>query len=66
MLQEHSPANQPQTATFYAIKINGVITSRSFPDRAMAFSQIQNLSESQKNIAEIVAVTADGREMLFG
>lgn len=66
MLQEHNNISQPQTTTFYAIKINGVITSRPFPDRGMAHAQIQNLSESQQHIAEIVAVTSDGREMLFG
>jgi len=66
MLQEHTHSSQPQPQTFYAIKLNGVITSRPFPDRAMAFAQIQNLSESQQPIAEIVSVTADGHEMLFG
>ena len=62
MLQTQENNNQ----VFYAVKVNGLITSKAFPDRNMASVQIQNLSESQQFMAQIVPVTSTGQEMLFG
>lgn len=51
---------------YYAIKVNGVIISKSFTDSGTAETFKQTLTESQKQSATIVPVTESGKEILFG
>lgn len=50
----------------YVIKVNGVAISSPFGDRTVAEMARNNLPEEQKVLAEVVAVTTDGQQVLFG
>ena len=50
----------------YVIKVNGQIVSIPFPSAQLAEAAIANLAEAHQAIAEVVPVTADGREVLLG
>ena len=50
----------------YAVKVHGKICSPSYATIGGAEDMIKLLSEAHQSIAEIVAVTADGKEILFG
>ncbi len=50
----------------YVIMVNGVKISAPFLDRMVAEMAKGNLPEEQKNLAEVVAVTTDGKQVLFG
>jgi len=57
--------------TNYAVKINGVITGTPFSDKMAAeLAKMQILAEANTNntniLAEVVPVTADGKEVLLG
>lgn len=51
---------------FYAVSVNGNICSPKYSTPAGAESQIALLSEAHQSIAEVVPVTADGKQLLFG
>ncbi len=51
---------------YYAVSINGNICSPKYVTPEGAQDQIQLLSESDQAIAEVVSVTADGKQILFG
>ncbi len=51
---------------YYAVLVNGNISSHKFTTPAGAESQISMLSESDQATAEVVPVTYDGKQLLFG
>ena len=50
----------------YVIKVNGAIVSIPFATPQLAEQAITQLSEAQQSLAEVVAVSADGKEILLG
>jgi hypothetical protein len=52
--------------TRYAVKCNGQIVSPPYPTVALAENAMTMLSEVHQSVAEIIPVTADGKEILFG
>ena len=50
----------------YAVKVNGMIVSPPVSSPQQASEKIKLLSEAHQMIAEVVRVTADGKEILFG
>lgn len=50
----------------YVIKANGVIVSIPFNSKILAEQHIENLPQDLRSIAEVVPVTPDGKEILFG
>ena len=52
--------------TKYVIKVNGRIVSIPFSSRMVAQQNVGNLPQEQQIIAEVVAVTPEGKELLFG
>ena len=52
--------------TKYVIKVRGQVVSVPFNTRSVAEQNIGNLPMDQQMIAEVVAVTSDGKEILFG
>lgn len=50
----------------YIIKVNGQVVSIPFNTRQLAELNIGNLPQHQQVIAEIVEVTPEGKELLFG
>jgi hypothetical protein len=54
------------TATYYAIKINGTIIPNKFLSRMVAEQEIYKLPFNEQQLAEIVIITDDGKEVLFG
>jgi len=51
---------------YYAVSVNGNICSPKYTTQSGAESQISLLSESDQTIAEVVPVTYDGKQLLFG
>jgi len=51
---------------YYVVRVNGVAVSTPFNERMMAEMAKNNLPEEQKMIAEVVPVTADGKQLLLG
>ena len=51
---------------FYAVSVNGNICSPKYATPAGAESQISLLSEAHQAIAEVVPVTSEGKQLLFG
>lgn len=52
--------------TLFAIKVNGQTIVTNIPSRSLAEATLFNLPPEQRNLAEIVAVTSDGKSVLFG
>ena len=50
----------------YAVKVNGKIVSQSYLLSSQAQDAIKMLNEEHQAVAEIVQVTVDGKEILFG
>ncbi len=50
----------------YVIMVNGVKISAPFADRLVAEMAMGNLPDEQKLIAEVMAVTTEGKQVLFG
>jgi hypothetical protein len=50
----------------YVLKINGVEVSGKFADKMACEMAKINLPEEQRMLAEVVPVTADGKQVLFG
>lgn len=51
---------------YHALKLNGKLISRPISNVALLEQQRDLLPPDQKNLAEIVPVTEDGKEILFG
>lgn len=52
--------------TKYVIKVHGKIVSVPFISHQLAEAQVAQLSIDQQPFAEIVQITSDGKELLFG
>jgi len=52
--------------TKYAVKVNGEIVSPPYATPGGAEDMIKLLSEAHQSIAEVVPVTPEGKELLFG
>ena len=52
--------------TLFAIKVNGQTIATNIPSRSLAEATLFNLPPDQRNIAEIVPITCDGKTVLFG
>lgn len=50
----------------YVIKVNGNIVSPAFADRMVAEMRKSELPPETQMVAEVVPVTEDGRQVLFG
>lgn len=59
MLTEVSPV-------LYNVLVQGRVVIPNLPSRSIAEGQVFNLPPDQRALAEIVPVTADGRQMLLG
>jgi len=51
---------------YYAVSVNGNICSPKYVTAEGAQDQIKLLSESDQAIAEVVPVTYNGKQLLFG
>lgn len=51
---------------YYVVKVNGVEISTRFNERMMAEMAKNGLPEEQKMLAEVVPVTAEGKQVLLG
>lgn len=50
----------------YVLKVNGIPVSGNFNDKTACEMAKINLPEEQRMIAEVVLVTTDGKQVLFG
>lgn len=50
----------------YVIKVHGKVVSVPFTTHQLAEAQIPNLAVDVQPFAEIVPITAEGKEILFG
>lgn len=50
----------------YIIKVNGIQVGKPQPTMHLAELQLMGLPEDQRILAEIVAITADGKSLLLG
>ena len=51
---------------FYVIKVNGVPVSGVFENATIAEFEKTKLPSETQELAEVVAVTKDGKQVLFG
>ena len=51
---------------YYVIKVNGNVVSQPFTERMVAEMQKSQMPAETQLLAEIVPVTSDGRQVLFG
>lgn len=59
------PINEVEE-TKYVVKVNGAIVSPMYATPHLAEDAVKMLKEEHQAIAEIVPVTANGQEVLFG
>lgn len=50
----------------YVIKVHGKVVSVPFVTHQLAEAQVIHLAADQQPFAEIVAITSEGKEILFG
>ena len=50
----------------FGIKVNGKLINEKYVNRILAEQAKLNLPENERLVAEIVAVTEDGKELLLG
>jgi len=50
----------------YVIKVHGKVVSVPFVTHQLAEAQVAHLSVDQQPFAEIVPITSEGKEILFG
>ena len=51
---------------YYAVRVNGTIVGPKHSSPLLAEAAITHLNEEQQSVAEVVPVTADGKELLLG
>lgn len=54
------------TVMYYAIAVNGKVVSAKFSDRGAAEQARTSLPVEQQNIAEVVTVDSESRQLLLG
>ena len=52
--------------TKFMVKVNGQVIQADIPSRQLAESVVFQLPADQRHVAEIIAVTSDGKTALFG
>lgn len=52
--------------TYYVVRVNGRDVSMRYSNKMMAEQELINLTEAERNVAEVVAITPDGKQVLFG
>jgi len=58
--------NDEVSTVEYILKVNGVPVSGKFTDRTACEMAKLSLPEEQRMLAEVVTVTTDGKQVLFG
>lgn len=53
-------------STMYSVVVQGRVVSTNIPSRTLAEATIFTLPPDQRAVAEIVPVTSDGKQVLFG
>jgi hypothetical protein len=53
------------TSMKFVVKVKGQVRTQPLP-RSLAEAAVANLPANERTLAEIVAVTAEGRELLLG
>jgi len=54
------------TQVFYVVHVNGVAVTPRFTTQQAAEAAKQNLPENQRFLAEVISVTGEGLQILFG
>lgn len=54
------------TVVYYAVKLSGKIVTTKFGTQLMAEQALLQLPQELQPIAEVVTITADGKEILLG
>lgn len=62
----NNPIDEEGNVTYYAVKVNGQIVSPKYSTPQQAEAMFEHLNEEHRAIAEVVPVTADGKQILFG
>lgn len=52
--------------TLWAVRVNGVVVVSNLPSQRLAENAVLNLPAAQRQIAEVIPMTSDGRQVLFG
>lgn len=55
-----------ENETRYAVKVNGKVVTQPFTTQTLAEHALYNLPEDQRQTAQVVPVTQDGKEILLG
>ena len=55
-----------QTVVYYEVRVNGVAVSPKLESQMIAVAEKAKLPAETQAIAEVVPVTADGKELLLG
>ena len=58
--------NDQMNTVQYVLKVNGVPVSGNFDDKTACEMAKLGLPEEQRMLAEVVIVTTDGKQVLFG
>ncbi len=53
-------------STMYSVVVQGKVVAANIPSRTLAEATIFTLPADQRAIAEIVPVTSEGKQVLFG
>ena len=51
---------------YYVVKVNGNEVSPRYASALLAEAQIEKLSQAHRAVAEVVTVTAEGKDLLLG
>ena len=52
--------------TQYKIVVRGATVATNIPSRQLAEATLLTLNESDRSLAEILPITSDGKQVLFG
>ena len=52
--------------TLWAVRVNGVVVVSNLPSQRLAENAVLNLPAGQREHAQVIPMTADGRQVLFG
>lgn len=66
MYNNSIPLVDDNNSTYYVVRVNGKDVSMRYSNKMMAEQEMVNLTEDQRENAEIVTVTAEGKQVLLG
>ena len=52
--------------TLWAVRVNGRVVVSNLPSQRIAENAVLNLPVNQQPLAEVIPMTSDGRQVLFG